>query len=213
MLIKHIKAIVTKSYFVVLIIIFFNCKTKQSNNKTSSLIIKPSTNKIKQEQVDSFSICSNFKKNSFQLYKGLTTDKTIDFTAKLNKQLYYGIKKENFNTLFLGKSIECITPVKSKRFNFFDIQYKQEEMAEKAFSYIKQIDRSNENINKYHDFFKRGLVLILDSKQNKITLITFNPFADNSLPRKIKFFFKQNKHSFEKVCMTTGIGTAEILVD
>ena len=74
--------------------------------------------------------------------------------------------------------------------NIYTTLYKcnKKQNSKDLFLKIKELKRGNQTLNKYHDFFKRGLVFVLDTKANNITLIAFNMFADNSLPKKVKNF-------------------------
>lgn len=201
-----------KLYYIVFTIVFFNCKTKQNKN-TTNLHAKEIVSEVEKKVNFTPIICNNIKKNNFRLYESVTLSGGVIFLDRLNKQFYYAIKKENFNSLFNGYNIKCVIPARSKRLNFFDIHYSQIKEAEKVYSKLKGIGKNNDDLNKYHDFFKRGLVFILDKKQNKITLITFNPFMDNSLSKKIKDFFINYKNNFNNVFMTMGIGTNEMLIE
>ncbi|ADV50348.1 hypothetical protein Celal_3073 [Cellulophaga algicola DSM 14237] len=128
-------------------------------------------------------------------------------------QFYYASRKKDVYSLLNGENIKCVAFASSSKYLFSKIFYRKDLESSEVFSKINKLEETDENYNKYHGYFKRGLVFSLDSRENTLTLITFNIFADNSLPKKVRTFFKQNENAFEKVFMTTGIGTVEILVE
>ena len=200
-----------KKYYILLIILslfFYSCKTKTEEKKiiNSQLIIK------KEKKNHDISICDD-KKQEKELFTKLSKNNKINPLKELNSKFYYAISKNKFNTLFNGNQIKCVVPFKSKKYSYFTIYYKENQISKEVFEKIKKLEKNNENLNKYHDFFKRGLVFILNTKENNITLISFNMFSDNSLPRKVENFFSTNKKSFESVFMTTGLGYVQIFVE
>jgi len=196
--------------FIVITFFFFSCKKNKEKLVLNSEV--ESNKKTENDNID-IQICID-KKLEFKLYKDLSFDKNIHVINKLRPSLYYSISKENFNTLFNKQNIKCISASKAGGFSYHNIYYNDNsEDAKNVYSMLENLELNSENLNKYHDFFKRGLAFVLNSKENKITLISFNIFADNSLSKKLKAFFKTNKKDFEKVFMTTGIGTVEILIE
>ncbi|WP_055448127.1 hypothetical protein [Lacinutrix mariniflava] len=198
------------SYFII-ITLLFNCKNKNEdaiiNSKiplNSQLEVKDQTKEINADT--NINLCLK-EKQDFKIYKEL--DNKINILNKIDPGFYFAITKKNFNDLFLKERIECVSSARSERYTFSEIVYNEKQNSEDIFLKIKNLKKNDENLNKYHDFFKRGLVFILDSKKNKITIISFNIFSDNSLPKTTKKFFLLNKNSFEKVFMTTGIHSVE----
>ena len=198
------------SYFII-ITLFFNCNNKNEeaiiNSKiplNSQLEVKDQTKEINADT--NINLCLK-EKQDFKIYKEL--DNKINILNKIDPGFYFTITKKNFNDLFLKERIECVSSARSEKYTFFEIVYNEKQNSEDIFLKIKNLKKNDENLNKYHDFFKRGLVFILDSKKNKITIISFNIFSDNSLPKTTKKFFLLNEDSFEKVFMTTGIHSVE----
>ena len=136
---------------------------------------------------------------------------------ELKLNTYYKGKLAVFNKIFYHDNINCVLPYKGDHFFIYEIRYDDNVEVEKIYTDIIQLNINYNDLDDtygyYHDFFKTGSLFILNSDENKITYMTFNIFADNSLPEKVRTFFKQKGNAFEKVFMTTGIGTVEILVD
>lgn len=185
------------------------CKEENAIQKTQLLTNNEIIDTSFQVKVP---ICSN-NKYDFTVYEKLLKNQKTTSIDKLGSKFYYSISKENFNDLFNSKNIECVTASKSEKYLYYSLKYNEKQNSKDIFLKIKELKRDNQTLNKYHDFFKRGLVFVLDTKANNITLITFNMFADNSLPKKVKNFFLSNEKSFEKVFMTTGIGNVENLIE
>ncbi len=196
---------------LIVALLLTSCKTQQ-NKESESLLIYQSSKEVVHEVVRILPVCDNLEKDIFKQYKTIVSE-PISYTKKLDQQFYYAITKENFNTLFSAEKIKCVIPARSHKFNFYNIYYNEKGMAKKIFINLQNIGQTADTINKYHDFFKRGLVYILNTEENSITLIAFNVFRNNDVPDKIKHFFKTNEHLFESVFMTTGIGTTEVLID
>lgn len=197
---------------LIVLTLFLNCKKVEGNINNDS---ENSIDDIVSSTVDSLKRKSNTiekcntQSDEFKLFKSLNNDEINLKTVEPN--LYYAISKVNFDTLFNTSNIKCVISKKQGKFSFFNFYYKSN--IKNEYNRLNQLKRSVENLNKYHDFFKRGIVFVLDSENHKITMISFNIFADNSLPSKVVRFFKANKKDFEKVFMTTGIGTSKILVE
>ena len=136
---------------------------------------------------------------------------------ELKLNTYYKNRLDVFNKIFHHNNINCVLPYEGDHFLIYEIRYDDNVEVEKIYTDIIQLNINYNDLDDtygyYHDFFKTGFLFILNSEENKITYMTFNIFADNSLPKKVRTFFKQNENAFEKVFMTTGIGTVEILVE
>lgn len=202
-----------KTLLFTIIISFLCCKNDNKVQVSLETTINSSKNNTDIKlQKDSIKICTE-KKYTFDVFNKLAPKSKIIIQKKIGSNLYYAISKNDFNGLFNEQNITCITAATDGKYSYFDINYNKQKKSEDVFFNIKRIDENEDNLNKYHDFFKRGLVFSLNSKENKITIITFNIFANNSLPKKTINFFKLNKTSFEQVFMTTGIGTVQNLVE
>ncbi|WP_158975470.1 hypothetical protein [Cellulophaga sp. L1A9] len=199
--------------FLLIINTLLSCKEniKQHAN-TEELEIE--NLEIKEEIIlnDTITTCIS-KRKDFKLFDKLKKDRKIDILDISGSQFYYASRKNDVYSLFNGENIKCVSSASSGKYSFFKIFYRKDLESFEVFSKINKLEETDRNYDKYHGYFKRGIVFSLDSKENTITLVTFNVFADNSLPKKVRTFFKQNENAFEKVFMTTGIGTVEILVE
>jgi hypothetical protein len=187
-----------------LLIIFITISCKETKKKIE---IKKEVSIENKKNIE-IPICKDLKRD-INLYKEFIGEENISYRNSIKKtNLYQSVKKKYFNAIFNSDDISCIVPLSGSVYNIFDIYY-DNDSAEKIYNNIIKINKSKDS--SYHDFFKRGIVFILNKRKNKITILTFNPFSDNSLPKKIKLYFYRTKTQYDKVIMTTGVGAIEIL--
>ncbi len=197
-------------YIILFSITNFSCLQKKNTENTlinEDIIIDEKT-EVKGEEV---SICLSSNRD-LKLYERFITKDSLIFESKTGGRLYHGATKNNFKELFKIDKHTCIVPLKGDNLNIYDIIYESSIDSKEIFQKIKSIERTTNNLNAYHDFFKRGLIFIHSQEKNKITIIAFNPFLNNKLPVKFKDFFKKNNELFDNVFMTLGIASVEELV-
>lgn len=193
---------------VFILFITISCKKdKESKVKSKSL-----TKNI-VHSAESTLICEK-SNGDIQLYKEFIKLEEAKYKSELDGKLYYGSDKIYFDKLFSSKNIKCIVYLRDNEYNIFDIYY-DSVLADNIFDHIVKINKNKDSdeVYNYHDFFKRGIVFVLNKKKNKITMITFNPFVNNKKPNEVKTIVSNSKLRFDKVIMTIGIGHIETLVN
>lgn len=199
-------------YFIILIFFILNCKNNTTSNTKISITKSDKNKPIKTVKNLEIEFCSDSTKIDTTLYNVFINTKHSKSKKKLDGHFYYGSKKTKVDSLFMLQDIKCITSVSDKNYIIYDIYYEKISAENILKSIIKlNIEKKQEHINYYHNFFKRGLVLILRKKSNKLTLITYNPFINNSLPNKVKSYFKNSIQKYDKVVSIIGIGYLDIL--
>ncbi len=206
-----------KIILVISFAFFFSCKNKIGNVFNSELEMKNKTFiKKNNDEVDislEYSTCKNSYRDTDLYSKFIGIEKQKYKNSLENNKLFYQAEKEKFDILFEGQNIICILSLSGNGYNIFDLFYDKDRSTSKyVYNKILMVNKNRDEALDYHDFFKRGMVFILNERVNKITIVTFNPFLDNSIPAKIKTIFNKNKDYFKTAFMTTGIGTVQNLV-
>lgn len=201
-------------HLVVIFVFFFSCKldkTKKelkTENTETKEIIKDTLKPRKYTMCSEEDLNLSFPKLDF--FKKIVRAENIKINQFRNSLL------KTFNALFEEEYIKCIVPYSSEDFLVYDIYYKSGSDCGAIYNNIIRTNKNCRNLKDtqgyYRDFFKTGLVFVLNTKQDKITLLTFNPFIDNSMSDKLQKSFSKSKTSFEKVFMSTGICTAKSLL-
>jgi len=192
--IKEVKSMRAR-LFILFNLIFINCLISQEFCSFGEYDFK--LNKIK-----GIEICDFVEKNNIPFEQMMITEEII-VEKELGGRFHRGLNNIDLELLFNSESIECVNYTTANGYDIFKINYENKKEFLNAYKFIKQINKKEDYILKYDDFFKRGLVFILEKE--KIIMISYNPFADNSLPKKLKNHFSENNKKYDKVLMSTSI--------
>ncbi len=200
----------TLIYIILFSITNLSCLQNRETESTVNYEENSGNNALKIKENDS-TICLSSNRD-IKLYKRFITKDSLIFKSKLGGRFYHGATKRNIEKLFKLDTYSCTVSVKGDHLNIYDIVYEPSIDSKEIFETIKSMSKTTDNLNAYHDFFKRGLIFTHFNSKNKITIIAFNPFLNNKLSDEFKDYFKQDKRFFENVFMTLGIGNTEVLI-
>ena len=208
--------------YILIFLLAIGLSCKQSKEKSAEYddniiskndSIKPTTTTPNIAKPSQIKICDeSFRTSSASLNKFMASKK-ITYHDFIKESVLYYQTPQVFSSLFKAQSINCITSSSAGPYLsfelFYDTSIKAENIYDDLYTYNKNYESKQDIEGNYHDFFKRGLILILNKNDNIITMINFNPFYDNSLPKQVRQYFSKNKNEFDRVFMSTGVKTAE----
>jgi len=161
----------------------------------------------KNTQIKNDSQICKFIDSSKILFKEKMTREEIILKNKLSPGFYKGSEDFNIKNLLKFNDVVCIGYTRAETLSIYKINYNSKEESLKVYENLKQI----KDEEKYHDFFKRGLVFILE--ENSIIMIPFNAYTSyNKLFKRMKKYLLENKEKYDKVLLCHSITSVEELI-
>ena len=206
-------------YALILIaLLSIRCSPNTSNEKKNSLSLSEDIN-VQNDSTraflfDTISSLPDISlitptRDELEVYDGLANMNNIEYKQASKSQLFKYITRtflDEFLNFSDTKGASFYMDNTDGAIHFHDFYYRKDAAKQNFSNMIALIKktRKTQYLNEYHDFFKRGMIIILNEKYSKISILEFNIFIDPNDVHPIIDFFEARKNRFDGLVIILG---------